>query len=57
MNIWLLEDDQAQATLLTGWLSSNGHEVRHFPRGLDLIDAIPEGGYELFILDLSLIHI
>ena len=54
MNIWLLEDDQAQAALLTGWLSSDGHEVRHFPRGTDLIDAIGEGGYELFILDWEL---
>ena len=33
MNIWLLEDDPAQAELLSHWLVEAGHVVTHFPTG------------------------
>ena len=54
MNIWMLEDDPAQATMLLGWLREAGHEVRHFERGRDLRGALDEGNFDLLILDWEL---
>lgn len=54
MLIWLLEDDPAQAELLTNWLSEAGHEVDHFDRGELIEDALPEGSFDLIILDWEL---
>ena len=54
MLIWLLEDDPAQAELLTGWLSGAGHEVQHFDRGELILEALPDGKFDLIILDWEL---
>lgn len=54
MQISLLEDDPAQAAMVRGWLESAGHEVRHYERGQDLLDAIPAGRFDLLILDWEL---
>ena len=54
MLIWLLEDDPAQAELLTGWLTGAGHDVRHFEQGKLILDALPEGKFDLIILDWEL---
>ena len=54
MNIWLLEDDPAQAQLVLGWLAEGGHTVTHFDRGEAIVEALPRGGYDLLILDWEL---
>ena len=54
MNIWLLEDDPAQAQLLQSWLLEAGHQVSHFPRGAEIVAALPTGGFDLLILDWEL---
>ena len=54
MNIWLLEDDPAQANMLTGWLENAGHEVTHFDRGKSIVCRIGKGGFDLIILDWEL---
>lgn len=54
MNIWLLEDDPAQAQMLLGWLQDAGHEVRHFERGGDISGALDQGRFDLLILDWEL---
>lgn len=54
MNIWLLEDDLAQAQLLIDWLSEAGHAVTHFERGQAIIDALPDDSFNLIILDWEL---
>ncbi|MEM9620436.1 MAG: response regulator transcription factor [Pseudomonadota bacterium] len=54
MNIWLLEDDPAQAAMLSGWLTDANHQVTHYDRGNKLIDAIEQGGFDLLILDWEL---
>ena len=54
MNIWLLEDDVAQAQLVLSWLADAGHEVRHFDRTGDLLDELRREQPELFVLDWEL---
>ncbi|NOX51802.1 MAG: response regulator transcription factor [Gammaproteobacteria bacterium] len=54
MNIWLLEDDPAQAQLLNGWLCSAQHKVRHFELGQTVVESLAEGGFDLLILDWEL---
>ena len=54
MLIWLLEDDPAQADLLSGWLTEAGHEIQHFDRGELILDALPDGKFDLIILDWEL---
>lgn len=54
MDIWLLEDDPAQAELLLNWLQEADHTVTHFPRGGALVDSLQEGGFDLLILDWEL---
>jgi DNA-binding response OmpR family regulator len=56
MNIWLLEDDPAQAELLTTWLTGADHAVRHFSQGNDIIAALAGNSHEfdLIILDWEL---
>ena len=54
MNIWLLEDDPAQAQLLQNWLGEAGHTVTHFPRGSAIMENLDKGGYDLLILDWEL---
>lgn len=54
MKIWLLEDDPAQAKLVQDWLREGQHEVTHFERGEALLEALPSGEFELFILDWEL---
>lgn len=54
MKIWLLEDDPAQAELLCGWLRGAEHTVTHFANGATLLEAIPQGNYDLLILDWEL---
>lgn len=54
MNIWLLEDDPAQAQMLSGWLVTAGHDVTHFERGNKIVCGIGKGGFDLIILDWEL---
>lgn len=54
MQISLLEDDPAQAAMVKGWLEDAGHEVSHYERGQDLLDAIPSARFDLLILDWEL---
>lgn len=54
MKIWMLEDDPAQADLLGGWLREAGHDLTQFDRGEKLISALPNGTFDLMILDWEL---
>lgn len=56
MDIWLLEDDPAQAQMLIGWLTDAGHSVTHFPRGTQIIEALADAPshFDLIILDWEL---
>lgn len=54
MNIWLLEDDPAQAELLCGWLTDAQHNVTHFANGADITASLEQGDYDLLILDWEL---
>ena len=54
MNIWLLEDDDAQANLLVGWLNDAGHNVTHFASGTPLLEQLQDGNFDLLILDWEL---
>ncbi len=58
MKIWLLEDDPAQAELLTTWLEEADHQVTHFDRGGNLVADLEQGGeqgdFDLLILDWEL---
>ena len=54
VNIWLLEDDPAQADMLIGWLSDAEHDVRSFTRGEDLLAEVTNGQFDLLILDWEL---
>ncbi|MEM7080368.1 MAG: response regulator transcription factor [Pseudomonadota bacterium] len=54
MNIWLLEDDPAQAQMLQNWLEEAGHTVRLFTEGRALVDNLPNGDFDLLVLDWEL---
>ena len=54
MNIWLLEDDPAQAELLSHWLVEAGHIVTHFATGAAIMGELGRGGFDLLILDWEL---
>ena len=54
MNIWLLEDDPAQAELVQSWLTDADHNVTHFPEGQALIASLANGSFDLLILDWEL---
>ncbi len=54
MQISLLEDDPAQAAMVKGWLEDAGHQVAHYERGQDLLNAIPDSRFDLLILDWEL---
>ncbi len=54
MNIWLLEDDAAQARLLMSWLAEAGHDATHFDTTAALLDALRRNQPELFVLDWEL---
>ena len=45
MNIWLLEDDPAQAELLSHWLVEAGHVVTHYGTGAAIKDELGRGGF------------
>lgn len=51
MLIGLLEDDPAQADLLSAWLQEAGHEVVHRTRGDAFIEACSQNAFDLAILD------
>ncbi len=54
MNIWLLEDDDAQAKALVTWLKEAHHEVQRFDTGSALTEALLNGQFDLLILDWEL---
>ncbi|MCP5178562.1 MAG: response regulator transcription factor [Pseudomonadales bacterium] len=54
MKIWLLEDDSAQAELLTSWLQDKDHDVTHFPRAADIQEQLRKEHPDLFVLDWEL---
>lgn len=54
MQVMLLEDDPAQAQMLTNWLEGAGHQVDHFDRGSKLLGALERGRFDLLILDWEL---
>ena len=51
MLIGLLEDDSAQAQLLTTWLTAAGHSVHHVATGDGFLDAYGSEAFDLAILD------
>ncbi len=51
MQIALVEDDDATATLFAGWLSDAGHTCLTFPTGTALIRSLRKGDIDLIILD------
>jgi len=51
VKIGLLEDDPYMAELARLWLTDAGYEVVVFTTGEALIAAIPEGGFDLLIID------
>lgn len=51
MRIALLEDDQDQAVLLTGWLVAAGLEVSHYPSRDTFLRATHRESFDLYILD------
>ena len=54
MHISLLEDDAAQAAMVTRWLVNAGHNVRHFDTGGQFVDSLTDGRVDLMILDWEL---
>ncbi len=54
MQVMLLEDDPAQAQMVTNWLQGAGHAVAHFDRGAKLLEALPRSRFDLMILDWEL---
>jgi DNA-binding response OmpR family regulator len=51
VRIALLEDDADQAALVKLWLTDAGHEVTHFPIGEELLVALRQSRFDLFVLD------
>ena len=54
MKIWLLEDDPAQAELVTSWLREADHIVSHYDNAASLLDALRREEPEMFVLDWEL---
>ena len=54
MHISLLEDDAAQAAMVTRWLVNAGHEVKHFDTGGQFVESLTDGQVDLLILDWEL---
>lgn len=54
MNIILLEDDQAQADLLSTWLRESGHQCEHAATGKDFLVRLDRSDYDLLVLDWEL---
>ena len=54
MRISLLEDDAAQAAMVTNWLVNAGHEVKHFDTGEQFVDSLNDDRVDLMILDWEL---
>ena len=51
MEIAILEDDATLATGLGKFLSNSGHKIRIFSNGGDLLSALPDQSFDLFVLD------
>lgn len=54
MRISLLEDDAAQAAMVTNWLVDAGHEVTHFNTGGQFVESLGDDRVDLMILDWEL---
>lgn len=54
MRIGYLEDDPAQAELVTSWLTAEGHETIHAGTGEKFIKLLRDNPVDLFILDWQL---
>lgn len=52
--IWLVEDEAAIADTLLYMLQLEGFETRWFPRGVPLLEALPQQVPDLVILDVGL---
>ncbi|MTD28283.1 two-component system response regulator CreB [Erwinia sorbitola] len=52
--IWLVEDEAAIADTLLYMLQLEGFETRWFPRGMPLLEALPQQAPDLVILDVGL---
>jgi len=53
-NILLIEDNQSNAELIKRVLTTAGHEVKHFVRGLDGARAARKENPDLILLDFNL---
>lgn len=51
MRIGLLEDDMAQADLVSMWLTDANHRVHHFDSGRRFLDSVNRETFDLLILD------
>jgi len=51
MRIGLLEDDKAQADLVSMWLTDAKHRVHHFDSGRRFLDSVNRETFDLLILD------
>ncbi|MEM7250135.1 MAG: response regulator transcription factor [Pseudomonadota bacterium] len=54
MRIALLEDDPAQAELMSSWLGNAGHDCHHFSTGGDFLKAVAHDSFDLAVLDWGL---
>lgn len=54
MRLALLEDDPAQAEILTAWLTGAGHDVHGFEFGKDLLRAASRESFDAFLIDWML---
>lgn len=54
MRIALVEDDPAQAELVTSWLRGAGHECHWFERGTAFLTMLGRESFDLLVLDWAL---
>lgn len=51
MRIVFLEDDQAQADTIKGWLTDAGHDVKHYTHAKSFLTDCGKESFDLFIFD------
>lgn len=54
MNIILLEDDQAQAEMVSSWLLEAGHQCEHAETGQEFLARLGRADFDLLVLDWEL---
>ncbi|NNF16163.1 MAG: response regulator transcription factor [Gammaproteobacteria bacterium] len=51
MRIALLEDDADQAAVVSAWLQSAGHTIKHFSSGRSFLRDVLRDSYDLLVMD------